>query len=123
MMVGESYAELSARGADFAVSELNWRGQGRSRVMGVNKGLIRVYGDRHSGEFLGAEMVGPRAEHIAHLLAWSHQSKMTVSAMLERPFYHPVVEEGLRSALRTLNYNMQMGDKPPPRCIDCGPGA
>jgi len=26
--------------------------------------------------------------------------KLTVDAMLEMPFYHPVVEEGLRTALR-----------------------
>jgi dihydrolipoamide dehydrogenase len=49
--------------------------------------------------FLGAEMVGPRAEHIGHLLAWALQLDLTVDQMLEMPFYHPVVEEGLRSAL------------------------
>ena len=52
------------------------------------------------GRLLGAELVGPRAEHLAHLLAWAHQSGMTVADMLKMPFYHPVVEEGLRTALR-----------------------
>ena len=28
---------------------------------------------------------------------------MTVSQMLDMPFYHPVVEEGLRTALRDLD--------------------
>ena len=65
-----------------------------------NTGLLRVYADARSGRFLGAEMVGPRAEHIAHLLAWAHQSQMTIADMLSMPFYHPVVEEGLRTALR-----------------------
>ena len=46
------------------------------------------------------EWIGPDAEHIAHLLAWALQMKLTVDAMLEMPFYHPVVEEGLRTALR-----------------------
>lgn len=50
--------------------------------------------------FLGAEMVGPRAEHIGHLLAWAHQQRLTVAQMLTMAFYHPVVEEGLRTALR-----------------------
>lgn len=123
MMVGQSYAELQAQGADFGVGELNWRSQGRSRVMLVNRGLLRVYGEQGTGRFLGAEMIGPRAEHLAHLLAWAHQSHMTVSEMLERPFYHPVIEEGVRSALRSLNHSLNMGPKPPPRCLDCGPGA
>ena len=40
------------------------------------------------------------AEHLAHLLAWSHQQKLTIRQMLAMPFYHPVIEEGLRTALR-----------------------
>jgi dihydrolipoamide dehydrogenase len=65
-----------------------------------NRGLLRVYAEVRSGRFLGAEMIGPDAEHIAHLLAWALQSELTVERMLEMPFYHPVVEEGLRTALR-----------------------
>jgi dihydrolipoamide dehydrogenase len=32
---------------------------------------------------------------------------MTVAAMLEMPFYHPVVEEGLRTALRDLDAKLR----------------
>lgn len=122
MMVGETHRALIERNARFAIGSVDWSDQGRARVMGVNRGLLRVYGDIDSGRFLGAEMVGPAAEHIAHLLAWARQSELTVGGMLERPFYHPVLEEGVRSALRDLNHQMRMGPKPPPRCIDCGPG-
>ena len=123
MMVGESYAELTRRNADFAVGGVDWSDQGRSRVMLVNQGLLRLYGERNTGKFLGAEMIGPRAEHLAHLLAWARQSDLTVSEMLERPFYHPVIEEGVRTALRNLNFALEMGPELPPRCLDCGPGA
>lgn len=85
-----------------AIGEVSFKNQGRSRVMLVNKGHLRVYADKKSGKFLGAEMVGPAAEHIAHLLAWAHQMDMTISKMLEMPFYHPVIEEGLRTALRDV---------------------
>ncbi len=123
MLVGQTYQDLESSGVDYEVGELDWRRQGRSRVMLVNRGLLRVYGEKNTGRFLGAEMIGPRAEHLAHLLAWAHQSNLTVSEMLARPFYHPVIEEGVRTALRNLNFALEMGDKPPPRCIDCGPGA
>ena len=123
MMVGESYAELTRRNADFAVGGIDWSDQGRSRVMLVNQGLLRLYGERNTGKFLGAEMIGPRAEHLAHLLAWARQSDLTVSEMLERPFFHPVIEEGVRTALRNLNFALEMGPELPPRCLDCGPGA
>ena len=52
------------------------------------------------GRLLGAEMIGPDAEHIGHLLAWAVQAGFTVGQALAMPFYHPVVEEGLRTALR-----------------------
>ena len=69
----------------------------------VNQGKLHVYADKKTGRLLGAEMVGPAAEHLAHLLAWSHQAEMTVPQMLDMPFYHPVIEEGLRTALRDVN--------------------
>jgi len=122
MMVGQSYKALLDLKCNFAIGELDWQEQGRARVMLVNNGLLRVYGEKNTGRFLGAEMIGPSAEHLAHLLAWAYQSQLTVSEMLERPFYHPVIEEGLRTALRDLNYNLEMGPKSPARCIDCGPG-
>lgn len=106
----------------FAVGEVSFEDQGRSRVIGKNVGLLRVYGEHGSGLFMGAEMFGPAAEHIAHLLAWSAQRRMTVSEMLEMPFYHPVIEEGLRTALKRLNRNLSKGPEPAEGCTDCGPG-
>jgi dihydrolipoamide dehydrogenase len=51
---------------------------------------------------LGAELFGPQIEHLAHLLAWAVQQQLTVSTLLGMPFYHPVLEEGLRTGLRDL---------------------
>jgi len=97
-MAGATFASLA--GCNFVVGSVSFADQGRSRVMLRNRGVLHVYADARDGRFLGAEMVGPRAEHVGHLLAWAHQARMTVSDMLAMPFYHPVVEEGLRSALR-----------------------
>ncbi len=99
-VAGEGYARLAPRGDDLVIGYVSFEDQGRSRVMRKNQGAARVYVDRASGRFLGAEMAGPRAEHISHLLAWAHQQGLTVDQMLAMPFYHPVVEEGLRTALR-----------------------
>lgn len=85
---------------NYVTGHVSFEGQGRSRVMGKNKGMLKVYADKYSGEFLGAEMFGPAAEHIGHLLAWAKQQQMTIQKMLSMPFYHPVIEEGLRTALR-----------------------
>jgi len=99
-VVGRSFASLN--GEDFAIGEVKFDGQGRSLVMEENLGHLRVYGQRGTGLLLGAEMVAPAGEHLAHLLSWVIQKGMTVFEVLQLPFYHPVVEEGLRTALRDL---------------------
>ena len=122
-LVGASYSELLDSDRVFEVGEVEFDDQGRSRVMAKNRGVLRVYGEKGTGKFLGAEMFGPAAEHIGHLLAWSVQHDLTVQQMLDSPFYHPVVEEGLRTALRKLSHALQMGPVPVERCLDCGAGA
>ncbi|MCG7404937.1 dihydrolipoyl dehydrogenase [Caballeronia zhejiangensis] len=97
-MVGSRHVDLKPE--SFVTGEVSFEDQGRSRVMLRNRGLMHVYVDRASRRFVGAEWIGPDAEHIAHLLAWALQMKLTVDEMLRMPFYHPVVEEGLRTALR-----------------------
>ena len=87
----------------FVSGRASFEDQGRARIMRKNKGLVHVYGDVVSGRFLGAEMLAPAAEHLAHLLAWALQNTMTIAEMLEMPLYHPVLEEGLRTALRDID--------------------
>ena len=121
-MVGSSLRELNQKYSScgcFEIGEVSFEDQGRSRVMLRNKGILRVYGEHGTGRFLGAEMMGPDAEHIAHLLSWAHQMQLTVSQMLDMPFYHPVVEEGLRTALRDLNAKLHLGPEQIKRCLDC----
>jgi dihydrolipoamide dehydrogenase len=76
-----------------------------------NRGLLHVYAEIATGRFLGAEMIGPDAEHIGHLLAWAKQMNLAIEQMLEMPFYHPVVEEGLRTALRDAQAKLEAAQK------------
>jgi dihydrolipoamide dehydrogenase len=98
--VGARHAELDAEAT--AAGEIDFARQGRARIAGQDEGLLRVYADRASGKLVGAEMCAPAAEHLAHLLALAMHQGMTARAMLGMPFYHPVLEEGLRSALRQV---------------------
>lgn len=120
MLAGTHHAALVDAGAAFAIGEVSFEDQGRSRVMLQNRGRLRVYGEHGTGRFLGAEMIGPAAEHVGHLLAWSAQRGDTVQAMLDSPFYHPVVEEGVRTALRQLQRALRPGPAPAERGLDGG---
>ena len=101
-MVGETFAQLDATlGEDegFVVGERDFSTQARARVMLANRGVLHIYARKEDGRLLGAEMCIPRAEHIAHELAWAMERGLTVADLIAMPFYHPVVEEGLQNAL------------------------
>jgi len=105
---------------DWDVGEVDYGNQGRARVIGENHGRARIYADAQCGVLLGAELLGPAAEHLAHLLAWAVEQRLTVQRTLEMPYYHPVLEEGLRTALQQLGRKLKLG--PEVRPLDCGPG-
>ncbi|TEW54221.1 dihydrolipoyl dehydrogenase [Psychromonas sp. RZ22] len=124
-MVGLSYKQVTEKFSGcgcFETGSVSFENQGRSRVMLKNKGLLNLYGEQGTGRFLGAEIIGPQAEHLAHILAWAHQNRMTISQMLDMPFYHPVIEEGVRTALRDLNAKLKLGSAMISECMECGPG-
>jgi dihydrolipoamide dehydrogenase len=99
-VVGARFADLPA--GRHAVGAVSFEDQGRARVAGRNRGLVRVYAETGTCTLIGAEMFGPGVEHMAHLIAWAIQQRMTVQRALSMPIYHPVLEEGLRTALRDL---------------------
>lgn len=120
-IVGGGYSALGD--CEAVAGEASFSDQGRARVQRENKGKIRIYAEKHSGRLLGAELLGPRAEHLSHLLAWAVAQGLTVDAALQMPFYHPVLEEGVRTALRDLNANLEHGDPIKCRVSEYGVGS
>lgn len=99
--VGALWSQLEGRD-DVVVGEVDFANQGRAKVMRRHRGLMRVYGDKRTGKVLGASMLAPGAEHLAHLLSWALVAEPTVFELHAMPFYHPVLEEGLENALTDL---------------------
>lgn len=99
--VGPPLSDLGDR--DIVSASADFSKQARARMAQTAAGLLRVHADRETGQLLAAEMCVPAAEHLAHLLALAVEQQMTVGEMLAMPFYHPVLEEGLRGALRDLS--------------------
>ena len=87
-----------------------------------NEGLVRLYADRRNCRLIGGELLGPRVEHTAHLLTWAIQQEMRVPDILRMPFYHPVVEEGIRTALRDLATKLRVTSHCAPEDFALSPG-
>jgi len=99
-IVGQRLDDLDPDGT--LIGEQRFERQGRARMAQRNTGIVRVYGAPDTGLLLGAELCAPSGEHFAHLLALAIDRALTVHDLLRVPFYHPVLEEGLRAALRSL---------------------
>ncbi|MDP1557574.1 MAG: dihydrolipoyl dehydrogenase [Nitrosomonas sp.] len=108
-VVGNHFQPLDS--AKIRVGEVRFDRQGRARTGQRNKGIMRLYAEAESGRLLGAEMCAPAGEHMAHLLALAIDRSLTVQDMLRLPFYHPVLEEGLRTALRDLAAQLPAGSE------------
>lgn len=108
-IVGNRFQALNP--AKTLIGEVHFDRQGRARVGQRNKGIQRIYADAESGRLLGAEMCAPAGDHMAHLLALAIDQSLTVQQLLRLPFYHPVLEEGLRTALRALSTQLPIVNK------------
>ena len=96
--VGQTLDKLEA--SDIIVARSDFSEQSRAIAEGRNTGLLHLYVNKADARILGGEMIVPEAEHLAQLVALAIHRDMTVHDMLTMPFYHPTVEEGLRTALR-----------------------
>ncbi|WP_137177470.1 dihydrolipoyl dehydrogenase [Roseomonas sp. AR75] len=119
-MVGLRHEELDP--AKHAIGAASYDDQGRARAMAVNRGLLRVYAARDDGRIVGAEMFGPAMEHIGQLIAWAVEQRLCVPAALAMPYYHPVLETGLRTALRGLAKQLDMTRACRPEDLEESPG-
>ena len=99
-IAGQSKKELEQRNIVFITGFQSFENQGRARTLGKNYGGIEVYIERSSQRLLGAELFMDSAEHLAHILSWMIAEQVTLEDILDRPYYHPTLEEGLRSALK-----------------------
>lgn len=97
---GQSYTQLKA--IEFVTGYASYEDQGRAKALGKNYGALEIYADKNTQEILGAEFFVESAEHLGHLLSWMIHQKITVKQLLKQPFYHPTLEEGIRTALRDL---------------------
>ncbi len=88
-------------GKDTIVGISDFSDQGRAKVEGQNAGVFKVYANS-DGRLTGATLAAPAGEHFAHMIAWAIEDQLTAMQLLEKPFYHPTYEEGLRPALKQI---------------------
>ena len=99
-LVGASWTALQDRDDSITVGEASFDYAGRTRLQRKSGGALRIYAQKTDARLLGAAIVAPEAEHLAHLLAYAIDHGDNLQGLLRMPVYHPTHEEVLRHALR-----------------------
>ncbi|ENU98897.1 hypothetical protein F969_02150 [Acinetobacter variabilis] len=99
-IIGQSFKQLEEKNAEYIRGFVSYERQGRALILAENKGGAEIYIDKKSGKLLGAELFCPQAEHLAHMLAWMIDAEQDIHQILAKPYYHPTLEEGLRTAFK-----------------------
>ncbi|MCA1974717.1 MAG: dihydrolipoyl dehydrogenase [Caenispirillum sp.] len=94
--VGAGWTEVED--LDVVTGTADFEDSGRAQIMGEARGVVRVYADRKDGRLLGACLVAPEGEHLAHLLTLAVEQERTVHDLAYMTTYHPGLEEALKPA-------------------------
>jgi len=118
--VGATFDKLPDKEDEIAIGTASFSSAGRARVARGSGGVARIYADKATSRLRGAAIMGPQAEHMAHLLAYALCSEAQLNDLLRMPFYHPTHEEVLRRAIRAAlaECDVEQGALDETRCRD-----
>ena len=100
--LGLDEAGARERGIDVVTATLRVPETGRAITMDAVHGAAVLLADGKTGEILGAQLLGPRADDVIHVLAAIMYYRGTAAQMLEMPWYHPTISEVMLNLARDL---------------------
>jgi pyruvate/2-oxoglutarate dehydrogenase complex dihydrolipoamide dehydrogenase (E3) component len=91
--VGLTEKEAQARGIKFLAASYPFNDHGKSLIMEVKDGFVKLLANPKSGEILGGACVGPVGGELIHEIVVAMSKRMTVHELVATPHYHPTLAE------------------------------
>ncbi len=91
--IGQTEAQLLAKGTPHLSAEYPFDDHGKSILMNARHGFVKVFADPRRGRLLGAVIVGPDAGELIHCFSGPIAMRATVFDLLKAPWYHPTLAE------------------------------
>jgi pyruvate/2-oxoglutarate dehydrogenase complex dihydrolipoamide dehydrogenase (E3) component len=101
--VGMTENQAKQAGLEVVTASVRFPETGRSITMDVEHGAAKLVARKDTGELLGAQLFGPRADDVIHILGAVMAFHGTAADMLQMPWYHPTISEVLLSLARDLD--------------------
>ncbi len=100
--IGLTEMEAKAAGIPCVTASAKLAQTGRCITMDVQHGLWKMLAHAETGELLGSQILGPRADDIVHIISTVMHYHGTAQDLLEMPWYHPTISEVGLSLARQL---------------------
>jgi pyruvate/2-oxoglutarate dehydrogenase complex dihydrolipoamide dehydrogenase (E3) component len=91
--VGLTEKDAAARGIKFLTASYPFNDHGKSLIMYVKEGFVKLLANPKTGEILGGACVGPMGGDLIHEIVAAMAKRMTVQELAALPHYHPTLAE------------------------------
>lgn len=91
--VGLSERRAREQNVPYLTASYPFNDHGKSIIMNVKHGFVKLLADPDSGEILGGTCVGPQAGDLIHEIVAAMHKRMNVQELATMPHYHPTLAE------------------------------
>jgi dihydrolipoamide dehydrogenase len=97
--VGLTEARAKAGGHEVRVGRFPFIGNGKAIAMGELEGMVKTVFDAHTGELLGAHMVGAEVTEMIQGYVIARTLESTEAELIDTVFPHPTISETMHEAV------------------------
>ena len=83
----------AGRTCDILVAKYPFNDHGKSLILGLTHGFVKLIAERDSRRILGASCVGPEASELIHEMVVAMHFRATAGDLIRIPHYHPTLSE------------------------------
>ena len=109
--IGLTEAELLEQGRDLVIGRAEYRRNARGRMLGDDKGIVKLVFDRNTRLLLHATIVGEDATELVHLPMMAMASDWTINDFRETCFTYPSLGALFKSAANRAEQRIQTDSK------------
>jgi len=96
--VGLTEEEAVARGYQLRIGRFPFVGNGMAKILGEQRGLVKIITDQDYGQILGVHIVGPRATSLIPEAALAMKLEATAQDIIATMHAHPTLSEAIWEA-------------------------
>jgi pyruvate/2-oxoglutarate dehydrogenase complex dihydrolipoamide dehydrogenase (E3) component len=91
--VGLTEKKAQVQNVPYIAASYPFNDHGKSIIMGVNEGFVKLLANPLTGEIIGGTCVGPLGGELIHEIVAAMHKRMTVQELATMPHYHPTLAE------------------------------